>query len=142
MFVFAEDARGTQYSQELRLNYDNGGKVSWFGGVSYFDEDAQTRVPLQFDERYALALLTGQLTKPNPQPTALLTNTTYPGGPGHRPDRRRGQRRDRPGHRQQSGRPHRAVHQLRHDQVVGRLWRRHLACDRPLRAVGRPALHQ
>ena len=77
MFVFAEDARGTQYSQELRLNYDNGGKVSWFGGVSYFDEDAQTRVPLQFDERYALALLTGQLSKPNPQPTAVLTNTTF-----------------------------------------------------------------
>jgi iron complex outermembrane receptor protein len=77
MFVFAEDARGTQYSQELRLNYDNGGKVSWFGGVSYFDEDAQTRVPLQFDERYALALLTGQLTKPNPQPTAVLTNTAF-----------------------------------------------------------------
>ncbi len=77
MFVFAEDARGTQYSQELRLNYDNGGKLSWFGGVSYFDEDAQTRVPLQFDERYALALLTGQLSKPNPQPNAVLTNTTF-----------------------------------------------------------------
>ncbi|MBO9708312.1 MAG: TonB-dependent receptor [Caulobacter sp.] len=76
MFVFAEDARGTQYSQELRLNYDNGGKFTWFGGVSYFDEDARTRVPLQFDERYALNLLTGQLTKPNPQPTAVLTNTT------------------------------------------------------------------
>lgn len=77
MFVFAEDARGTQYSQELRLNYDAGGKLSWFGGVSYFDEDAQTRVPLQFDERYALSLLTGQLTKPNPQPAAVLTNTAY-----------------------------------------------------------------
>ncbi|HWW25821.1 MAG TPA: TonB-dependent receptor, partial [Caulobacter sp.] len=77
MFVFAEDARGRQYSQELRLNYDNGGKISWFGGVSYFDEDARTRVPLQFDERYALALLTSQLTKPNPQPTAVLTNTAF-----------------------------------------------------------------
>jgi outer membrane receptor protein involved in Fe transport len=77
MFVFAEDARGAQYSQELRLNYDNGGKISWFGGVSYFDEDARTRVPLQFDERYVLSLLTGQLAKPNPQPTAVLTNPAY-----------------------------------------------------------------
>jgi outer membrane receptor protein involved in Fe transport len=77
MLTFAEDARGTQYSQEFRLNYDNGGKFSGFGGVSYFNEDAQTAVPSQIDERYALALITGQLTKPNPQPTAVLTNVAF-----------------------------------------------------------------
>jgi iron complex outermembrane receptor protein len=77
MLTFAEDARGTQYSQELRLNYDDGGRFSGFAGVSYFNEDAQTPVSSQIDERYALALITGQLTRPNPQPTALLTNTAF-----------------------------------------------------------------
>ena len=77
MLTFAEDARGTQYSQEFRLNYDDGGALSGFAGVSYFNEDAQTSVPSQIDERYALALITGQLTKPNPQPNAVLTNNTF-----------------------------------------------------------------
>ena len=74
MLTFAEDARGKQYSQEFRLNYDAGGPISGFAGVSYFNEDARTSVPSQIDERYALALITGYLSKPNAQPTGLLTN--------------------------------------------------------------------
>ncbi|WP_165184406.1 TonB-dependent receptor [Caulobacter soli] len=74
MLTFAEDARSTQYSQEFRLNWDNGGRFSGFGGVSYFNEDAQTAVPSQIDERYALGLITGAMTKPNPQPAAVLTS--------------------------------------------------------------------
>lgn len=74
LFVFGEDARGNQASQELRLNYDAGGRWTGFVGVNYFHEAATTRVPLQFDERTALALLTRQLSQPNPPPGAALSN--------------------------------------------------------------------
>jgi iron complex outermembrane receptor protein len=51
LFVFGEDAQGKQTSQELRLNYDGGGKLTAFAGVSYFHEDGFQRVPLQFNEK-------------------------------------------------------------------------------------------
>ena len=55
LMVFGEDAHGRQASQELRLNYDGGGRLTAFGGVSYFWEDGYQRVPLQFNEKiYAL----------------------------------------------------------------------------------------
>jgi outer membrane receptor protein involved in Fe transport len=79
LFVFGEDARGKQASQELRLNWDDGGRITGFVGVNYFHEEGSQRVPLQFDERAALALLTGQLSKPNPQPAAVLGNTAFTG---------------------------------------------------------------
>ncbi len=72
LFVFAEDATGEQLSQEIRLNWDNGGRVSWFAGASYFQEEGSQRVPVQFDERIALALLTGQLQATFPTPSAAL----------------------------------------------------------------------
>ncbi|MFN3230278.1 MAG: TonB-dependent receptor, partial [Asticcacaulis sp.] len=58
---FANVAKGRQWSQEFRLNFDDGGPVSWFAGVGYFQEKASDATPAQFDERYALAQLTGQL---------------------------------------------------------------------------------
>jgi outer membrane receptor protein involved in Fe transport len=51
LFVFAEDARGDQYSQELRINYDSGKRLSAFAGVGYFYEDGSQAVPLQYNER-------------------------------------------------------------------------------------------
>ncbi|WP_091740869.1 TonB-dependent receptor [Phenylobacterium immobile] len=79
LFVFGEDARGRQASQEIRLNYNAGGRWSGFVGVNYFHEDGSQRVPLQFDERTALALLTGQLSRPNPQPSAVTGSNAFAG---------------------------------------------------------------
>jgi outer membrane receptor protein involved in Fe transport len=71
LFVFAEDARGDQYSQEFRINYDSGARLSAFAGVGYFHEDGSQAVPLQYNERVFAArttpALAGQLgfTPPN-----------------------------------------------------------------------------
>ncbi len=55
LMVFAEDAHGREASQELRLNYDSGDRLTAFAGISYFWEDGYQRVPLQFNEKvYAL----------------------------------------------------------------------------------------
>ncbi|MCA6286659.1 MAG: TonB-dependent receptor [Phenylobacterium sp.] len=51
LFVFAEDARGDQYSQEFRINYEGGERLSAFAGVGYFYEDGSQAVPLQYNER-------------------------------------------------------------------------------------------
>jgi outer membrane receptor protein involved in Fe transport len=48
---FNEIARGDQFSQELRLTYDRGGRLTGFGGASYFREDGSQRVPFVTDER-------------------------------------------------------------------------------------------
>ncbi len=67
LFVFAEDAQGDMASQELRLNYDAGGPITAFAGVSYFWEKGSQRVPLQVNER-VFALLNGvggTLPRPN-----------------------------------------------------------------------------
>ena len=66
LFVFAEDAQGDQFSQELRLNYDSGENFVGFVGVSYFDEDGAQHVPLTFDER-ATQMLLGGLPLPTSQ---------------------------------------------------------------------------
>jgi len=51
LFTFAEDAQGKSASQDLRLNYDAGGTITAFGGLSYFWEDGSQRVPLLFNEK-------------------------------------------------------------------------------------------
>ncbi len=73
-FLFAEDAAGRQYSQELRVNFDNGGPITGFAGVSYLQEQGRQRVPLQFDERAVLLLLSGQVSRPNPAPFEQAAN--------------------------------------------------------------------
>jgi outer membrane receptor protein involved in Fe transport len=81
ILTFAEDAKGRQQSQELRLRYDNGGRFSGFVGANYFHETGSWRIPGQFDERLVLALLAGNsplgISRPNPQPLAYLTNPAY-----------------------------------------------------------------
>lgn len=84
----AEDARGKQWSQELRLNYDQGGLLAGFVGVNYFKEKGSQRTPGQFDERMALADLAGQLNAgaaglglaaSNPAPSAIFGATPFTG---------------------------------------------------------------
>ncbi|MFN4288798.1 MAG: TonB-dependent receptor [Brevundimonas sp.] len=88
ILTFSEDAFGDQFSQELRINFDNGGRVRWFAGVGYFEEDGYQRTPAQFDERMALAQITGQLhggaagtglPANHPAPAALFANTAFTG---------------------------------------------------------------
>ena len=81
----AEDARGRQTSQELRLRYDDD-RLSAFVGASYFHETGSQRTPAQFDERMALARLTGALNgggaipgrlATDPAPAALFGSTAF-----------------------------------------------------------------
>tara|TARA_B100000678_G_scaffold291211_1_gene306861 strand:- start:25276 stop:27555 length:2280 start_codon:yes stop_codon:yes gene_type:complete len=65
LLIFAEDYQGEQFSQEFRLNFDNGDRVTGFAGISYFDEEGMQYVPLTYDERSVQALLGGLLTPPN-----------------------------------------------------------------------------
>ena len=86
MLTAAEDARGEQTSQELRLRFDDGGAISWFVGGSYFHEDGSQRTPAQFDERVALARLTNLLNGPiagrpatDPAPAAVFGSPAFTG---------------------------------------------------------------
>ena len=88
LLTLAEGAHGDQFSQELRLNFDNGGRMRAFVGGGYFEEDGAQALPLQWDERVALALLTGQLNggaagtglpANQPAPLALYGNTAFTG---------------------------------------------------------------
>ncbi len=47
-----ENAKGSQYSQEIRFNYDNGGKFRGFFGANYFYEDAETEVVIDSNMQY------------------------------------------------------------------------------------------
>lgn len=53
---FAEDAQGEQFSQEFRVNFDNGGRFTGFGGVSYFHEEGSQRVVLRTNERSIITM--------------------------------------------------------------------------------------
>lgn len=88
LLTLSEDAHGDQFSQELRVNFDDGGRMRAFFGAGYFEEDGAQRLPLQWDERVTLALLTGQLNGsaagtglPANQhaPLALFGNTAFTG---------------------------------------------------------------
>lgn len=84
------DGRGEQWSQELRLNFDGGGRVRGFVGAGLFKADDDQRTPIQFDERIALAVVTGQLNASaagsglpatTPAPAAVFGNTAFTGAP-------------------------------------------------------------
>lgn len=82
LLTAAEDAEGKQWSQEFRLNYDNGGRFSGFAGVGYFKEEGSQRAPVEFNERVALAQLSGLLdgapgvALPNALPLAAYSSST------------------------------------------------------------------
>lgn len=79
VLLFAEDAQGDQFSIEARVNYDDGGALSAFAGVSYFREKGSQLVPLQYDERGTLALFAA-LTQGRPV-TALFSPAVFPNFP-------------------------------------------------------------
>ena len=88
ILTIAEDAYGEQFSQELRLNYDAGGRLRGFVGLNYFEESGAQRLPFQWDERMTLALLTGQLSgsaagtglsSDRTAPASLFDNTAFTG---------------------------------------------------------------
>jgi iron complex outermembrane receptor protein len=59
LLEFAEDARGRQFSQEVRLNYDAGGRFTGFAGAGWFSERGTARVPFMTDERQLWPFLSG-----------------------------------------------------------------------------------
>jgi len=82
----ADDARSKQYSQELRLTWDNGGPLTGFVGASYFHEKGSDRTPAQFDEHAVVAQIAHVLNgggfipgRPasDPAPISLLDNPAF-----------------------------------------------------------------
>lgn len=61
LIEFDENAWGRQFSQEVRFNFDAGGKFTGFVGASYFDETASRDLHYQADERQLYALLSPTL---------------------------------------------------------------------------------
>ncbi|MGN6150610.1 MAG: TonB-dependent receptor [Lysobacteraceae bacterium] len=61
LIEFDEHAWGHQFSQELRFNFDNGGKFTGFVGGSFFKETANRDLTYQADERQLYALLSPTL---------------------------------------------------------------------------------
>lgn len=57
LIEFDEHASGRQFSQEVRFNFDNGGRFTGFVGASFFDEQADRSLDYQTDERQLYALL-------------------------------------------------------------------------------------
>jgi outer membrane receptor protein involved in Fe transport len=72
----SDEGRGTEFSQDFRLNYDPGGRFSMFGGISAFSDYGKEISALQSGEPLFLSLLTGVLNRTNPTagPTAAYTN--------------------------------------------------------------------
>lgn len=54
---FAEDVQHEQFSQELRLNYDNSSNFSAFFGFNFFYKNASQRVPFDTNEQNLLTLV-------------------------------------------------------------------------------------
>ena len=78
----AEDARGNQTMNTLRLSYTSD-RLSAFVGGTYFHEDGSQRTPTSFDERVALARVAGALNggglipgraATDPAPLSVLAN--------------------------------------------------------------------
>lgn len=54
---FAEHSKSHQASQEVRFNFDNGGRFTGFFGANYFYENGSEAVPFSTDERSLLVQL-------------------------------------------------------------------------------------
>lgn len=61
LLAVADNGSGHQWSQEIRFNYDAGGRVTGFFGASYFYERSRQAITLATDEAVAQALLAPQL---------------------------------------------------------------------------------
>jgi outer membrane receptor protein involved in Fe transport len=60
LLEFAEDSRGRQFSQEVRVNFNDGGRFTGFAGAGWFSENGASRVPFYQDERQLWPFLAGQ----------------------------------------------------------------------------------
>lgn len=70
-----EEASGLQVSEELRMNFDDGGALKAFIGASYFYENVKQEVSLRSNLQYLYpAYIQSQLSS---QITSLLTEETY-----------------------------------------------------------------
>ena len=79
LIEFDEHAWGHQFSQELRFNFDNGGKFTGFVGGSFFKEASNRDLTYQTDERQLYALLTPQINgNLTPLLGSALANFYYP----------------------------------------------------------------
>lgn len=67
LITSGDRSRGDQASEELRLRYDDGGRIGATLGASYFYENQRKAVPLSLDERELLGLLTGVIDRSTPQ---------------------------------------------------------------------------
>lgn len=61
LLQFYQAREGDAFSQELRLNYDNGGKLSGFFGANYFDYETRDSLTFSTDESYAQSLFLPQI---------------------------------------------------------------------------------
>ncbi len=73
----AEVASGEQFSQELRLNYESGGKISTFFGLNYLEEEGEQYVPVATDQSIGLPFFaefvaTGEGSEPSNDPSGML----------------------------------------------------------------------
>lgn len=86
------ESRGEQKAQELRINYDDGGRLRATAGASYVDQFNDNRYVFQFDERGAALLLSGNLLRTAPygltqsELIAALGPLAYALKPVHRDD--------------------------------------------------------
>nr|WP_319399677.1 TonB-dependent receptor [uncultured Carboxylicivirga sp.] len=62
---FHEIAEGKQFSQEVRLNFDKGGKFRGFTGANFFFEDGSQKVPLYTNEQSLVVLMADYLLGTN-----------------------------------------------------------------------------
>ncbi len=80
LFEFAEDAKGRQFSQEVRVNFDTGSRLTGFLGAGYFWEDGEQRALVRTNEQALWPFLSslfreGLLTAGVP---AALANAAVP----------------------------------------------------------------
>jgi outer membrane receptor protein involved in Fe transport len=143
----SDNSTGTEYSQDFRLNYDPGGKVSVFGGASVFDDYGRQNNSFVIDEPHGRADLGLHQRAVDGGRAAgagrsLWRGLAGGGGPGHRQKSQSDKLRTGQGHqpdpvlRPLSGRdlpPHRQVRSQRrrplHGRLQGYLQRRR--CEQP-----------
>lgn len=63
LLQFYQARAGDAFSQELRLNYDNGGKLTGFFGANYFDYETNDTLTFSTDEAYAQSLFLPQIAR-------------------------------------------------------------------------------
>lgn len=61
LLQFYQAREGEAFSQELRLNYDNGGRLRGFFGANYFDYETRDSLTFATDEAYAQSLFGPQI---------------------------------------------------------------------------------